>query len=83
MHPDAAAWFARRTSAVADWPVPLLVEATLLKQNYQLTQSRYELAQLKYERKTASADDVARARSAYQAATVALQKFWDTKRPSD
>jgi len=27
VHPDAAAWFARRTSAVADWPVPRLVEA--------------------------------------------------------
>jgi len=59
------------------------VEATLLKQSYQLAQSRYELAQLKYERKATSAGEVARARSAYQAATVALQKFWDTKRPSD
>ena len=27
MHPAAAAWFARRTSAAADWPVPLLVQA--------------------------------------------------------
>ena len=27
MHPDAAAWFARRTSAASDWPVPLLAEA--------------------------------------------------------
>jgi glucosyl-3-phosphoglycerate synthase len=27
VHPDAAAWFARRTSAVADWPVPLLIAA--------------------------------------------------------
>ena len=73
----------REMQTLGFYNVPLLVEATLLKQNYQLTQSRYELAQLKYEQKTASADDVARARSAYQAATVALQKFWDTKRPSD
>jgi glucosyl-3-phosphoglycerate synthase len=27
VHPDAAAWFARRTSAVVDWPVPLLIAA--------------------------------------------------------
>src|SRR5262245_42993075 len=27
VHRDAAAWFARRTSASADWPVPLLVRA--------------------------------------------------------
>jgi len=73
----------REMQTLGFYNVPLLVEATLLKQNYQLTQSRYELAQLKYERKATSADEVARARSAYQAATVALQKFWDTKRPSD
>lgn len=73
----------REMQTLGFYNVPLLVEATLLKQNYQLTQSRYELAQLKYERKAASADDVARARSAYQSATVALQKFWDTKRPAD
>jgi hypothetical protein len=63
--------------------IPLTVEATLLKQAYQLAQSRYDLAQMRYERKQTTAADVERARTDYQAATSALQNFWDTKLPTD
>ena len=63
--------------------IPLDVQATLLKQAYQLAQTRYELAQLKFERKQATVDDVVRARTAFQAATIALQRFWDTNLPTD
>ena len=62
---------------------PLAVQATLLKQAYLLAQAKYELAQLKFERKQASVDDVVGARAAYQGATIALQRFWDTTRPTD
>jgi hypothetical protein len=63
--------------------IPLIVEGTLLKQSYQLTQSRYELARLKYERGQMTAAEVAQARSAHESATRALQTFWDTRLPSD
>jgi hypothetical protein len=41
------------------------------------------LAQLKSERRQATADDVARAGGVYQNATFALQRFWDSTRPTD
>ena len=73
----------RSMQTIGFYNVPLMVEATLLKQAYQLAQSRYELAQLKSGRGQAGADELRRARTAYQEATTALQNFWDTKRPSD
>ena len=63
--------------------IPLTVEGTLLKQDYQLAQVRFELAQLKYERREISAADLARAREDYSAATRRFQVFWDTKGPTD
>ena len=63
--------------------IPLIVEATVLKQDYQLRQAQYELAQLKRERGVVTAQELDRARRAYAEATKRLQVFWDTKRPTD
>ncbi len=63
--------------------IPLVVEGTLLKQDYQLMQAYYELAQLRLARGDVANAEVDRARAAYAAATKRLQLFWDTKRPVD
>jgi len=63
--------------------VPLVVEGTLLKQDYQLKQVEYELARLRHLRGEVAERDVERARVAYAEATKQFQVFWDTKRPTD
>jgi hypothetical protein len=63
--------------------IPLEVEGLLLKQEYQLRQEQYELAQLKYAQNRINANELARARAAYEKATTQFQLFWDTKLPSD
>lgn len=63
--------------------IPLVVEGTLLKQDYQLKQLEYELAQLRRVRGEVTDQDVERARDAYASATKRFQVFWDTKRPID
>ena len=63
--------------------IPLVVEGTLLKQDYQLKQVQYEFAQLKRARGDITAEDLDRARDAYARATKRLQVFWDTKLPTD
>lgn len=63
--------------------IPLVLEGTLLKQEYQLRQVQYELAQLRLARGEMTEQDVERARSAYAEATRRFQLFWDTKRPVD
>jgi hypothetical protein len=63
--------------------IPLVVEGTLLKQDYQLRQLEYELALVKERHGEATADQVSQARRAYEQATKRLQVFWDTKRPTD
>lgn len=63
--------------------IPLVIEGTLRKQEYQLAQARYELAQLKNSHGALSNADLASARSAYVEAARRFQVFWDTKRPID
>lgn len=63
--------------------IPIVVEGTLLKQDYQLKQLEYELAQLRRVRGEVPDQEVERARDAYAAATRRFQVFWDTKRPID
>jgi hypothetical protein len=63
--------------------IPLTVEGTILKQEYQLRQVQCELAQLKRGRGDISAQELEQARSAYERATKRFQVFWDTKRPTD
>ncbi len=63
--------------------IPLAVEGTLLKQDYQLRQAQYELAQLKRSRGEISASELEKAAASYQAATRRMQLFWDTKLPTD
>lgn len=63
--------------------IPLIVEGTILKQEYQLRQIQYELAELKRERGEVSVKEFEQARSAYDRATKRLQVFWDTKLPGD
>jgi hypothetical protein len=63
--------------------IPLVVEGTLLKQEYQLKQVEYELARLRHLRGEGAEQDVERARGAYVEATKRFQVFWDTKRPID
>ena len=62
---------------------PLTVEGTILKQEYQLRQVQFELAQVKRGRGDISAQELEQARSAYERATKRFQVFWDTKRPTD
>jgi len=63
--------------------IPLIVEGTLLKQDYQLKQVEYALAQLRHARKEISAQELDRARGAYTDATKRFQAFWDNKLPTD
>ena len=63
--------------------IPLVVEGTLLKQDYQLKQVEYELVRLRHLRGEVAEQDVDRARGAYAEATKRFQVFWDTKRPTD
>jgi len=63
--------------------IPLIIEGALLKQEYQLRQTEYELAQLKRDHGNATAQEVEAKRTAYAKATKALQIFWDTKLPTD
>jgi len=63
--------------------IPLIVEGTVLKQDYQLRQAQYELAQLKRQRGDISVQELDRTRSAYEEATKRFQIFWDTKLPAD
>ena len=61
----------------------LIVEGTLAKQDYQLKQAQYELAQLRRTRGEITEQELDLARGAYADATKRFQLFWDTKRPTD
>ncbi len=63
--------------------IPLVVEGVVLKQDYQLRQVQYELAQLKRSRGEITSQELDRARTAYENATANFQTFWDTKLPTD
>jgi hypothetical protein len=63
--------------------IPLIVEGTLLKQDYQLRQLEYELAQMKHAQGEMTTAQVDAARGAYADATKRFQLFWDTKLPTD
>ncbi len=63
--------------------VPLVVEGTLLKQEYRVKQLEYEVARLQRASGRITDADLARARSSYELATRRFQKFWDTRLPTD
>lgn len=63
--------------------IPLTVEGTLLKQDYQLRQAQYQIAQLRRERGDISEQELEKARATFAAATSRFQTFWDTKKPID
>jgi hypothetical protein len=63
--------------------IPLIIEGTLLKQDYQLKQAHYELAQLRRTRGEITEQELDRLRGAYADATNRFQLFWDIKRPTD
>lgn len=63
--------------------IPLVIEGTLLKQEYLLAQARYELAALKHDRQEINDAELGRLSRAYQEATKKLQTFWDKKLPTD
>jgi hypothetical protein len=71
------------TQTIGFQNIPLSVEGTILKQNYQLRQAQYELAQLRRTRGDISVQDLNRARSAYAQATKRFQVFWDTRLPGN
>jgi hypothetical protein len=73
----------REMQSIGFHNLPLIVEGTLLKQDYQLKQVEYELAQLRRARGEIAEQGVERARNAYADATRRFQLFWDTKRPID
>ena len=55
------------------------VAGTILKQQYQLTQLDYKLAQIKRIGGDMKAAEFEKKRDAYAAATRAFQTFWDTR----
>ena len=63
--------------------IPLIVEGTLRKQEYQLRQVEYELAQLRHVHGKIPAEELDRAKRAYAEATKRFQTFWDKKLPID
>lgn len=73
----------REVQTIGFHNIPLVIEGTLLKQEYQLAQVRYELAQLKHAQGGLTDQDLAAARSAYVRATRRFQVFWDTRPPTD
>lgn len=60
-----------------------VVEGTLRKQEYQLRQAQFELAQLKHARAEISAEELESAKRAYVDATSAFQTFWNKTPPID
>jgi len=63
--------------------IPLVIEGTILKQEYQLKQLKFQLAQLRRERAEVTPQELDSARIEYAEATRNLQVFWDTKLPTD
>ena len=63
--------------------IPLVIEGTILKQDYQLNQLNFQLAQLRRDQAPVSSQELDRARIAYEEATRKLQEFWDKKLPTD
>ncbi len=63
--------------------IPIVVEGTLLKQDYQLRQVEYELARLRRARGEVAEEDLERAKNAYREATERFQSFWNTRRYAD
>jgi hypothetical protein len=63
--------------------IPIIIEGTLLKQDYQLRQVEYKLAQLQSLGGDITQDELEQKRSAYAEATRKFQTFWDTKLPAD
>lgn len=79
----AAGNTSREMQGIGFHNIPLVVEGTLLKQDYQLKQLEYELAQLRRARGEVSDREVERARGAYAAATKRFQVFWESRLPID
>jgi len=63
--------------------IPLIVEGTILKQEYLLRQVEYKLAQLKRVGGDVNSEELEAKRQAYDNATKNFQTFWDTKLPTD
>jgi hypothetical protein len=63
--------------------IPLEIEGVLLKQEYQLRQVEYELAQARRALRQVGPDTVVRSRDEYAKATRRFQEFWDTALPTD
>ena len=58
--------------------VPKTVEGTLRKQQYQLKQLEYELAERKYAAGEITVGELGNSRSAYEDAEEEFQTFWDS-----
>lgn len=71
------------TQTIGFHNIPLVIEGTVLKQEYLLAQARYELARLKHDRQEINDAELGRVTRAYQEATKKLQTFWDKKLPTD
>ncbi len=63
----------RKVQTIGVRNLPWIVEGTVLKQDYQLRQVQYELAQLKRERGEMGTEELDRARAAYVEATREYQ----------
>jgi hypothetical protein len=74
---------ARDVQTIGFHNIPLIVEGTLLKQDYPLKQANYELARLRNAGHEISAQELERARREYADATKRFQDFWDQKLPTD
>jgi hypothetical protein len=63
--------------------IPLIIEGSILKQDYLLRQAEYRLAQLQGLGGDISSKELDERRAAYADATRKFQYFWDTKLPAD
>jgi hypothetical protein len=63
--------------------IPLIIEGTILKQDYQLRQVEYKLAQLQSLGGDISSKELEQKRAAYIEATRNFQEFWDSKLPTE
>jgi hypothetical protein len=74
---------ARDMQTIGFHNIPLIVEGTLLKQDYELKHAKYELARLRHAGHEISVSELERARREYADATKRFQDFWDKKLPTD
>ena len=73
----------REMQSIGFHNIPIIIEGSILKQNYQLRQVEYRLAQLQILGADITPQELEQKRAAYAEATRNFQEFWETRLPSD